>query len=363
MVLDELVKKNEDLIERFNVKAYLEAKNFAVVGAIAALEITNEVQKNFVKNIDIPQTEDEMLMHLYGMLQALFVSVDGLYALAYELSGSKKFININQNADMRELKHIRNDVVGHPANRNIRTQGNAYCILQKEKLSTKEFTYFICSDRKIEERKVDLVSLIKSYYIEANALLKVLFNISNSGIANERLFELMEKVLRAFPNNDYLSKLDSLYNDYLLKYPDATKKQDRFVWRYELIKKIINYDFNSNDELIEELKNDIIYMELEKTYTLLAGKPFFDKYIHSYGTLVKSMYRFLRKNNDLYSIKDYLCDMSHPLFYDTFLKFKSKARLNPTVSIYLSCVNTLIEKNDSDLVYAYMLPVKNFKKK
>lgn len=363
MILTELVQKNESLIEKFNLKAYFEAKNYAIAGALVALEITNEVQKNYIKNIDKNQAEDEILMHLYGMLQALFVSVDGLYALSYELSGSKKYININQNPEMRELKHIRNDVVGHPANRNIRSVGNAYCILQKNKLSTREFTYYICSDKGIKERKVKLVNLIEAYYLETNELLKVLFNISDSAIANEFLFEAMDKIIRKFPETGYVKDLEDLYHNYIDKYPTATKKQDRFIWRYELVRSIIDYNFSSSNQLINELKEDIIYLELEKTYVILTGKPFFDKYIHSFGTLIKSMYRFLRKNVDLCQHKDYLCDMSHPLFFDTFAKFKERAKTNPTVSLYLEVVEELIKIDNSDLVYAYMLPLKNFKQK
>ena len=60
MTLGKYVEENEYLIEKFNIKAYLTKKNYAVVGALAALEITNEVQKYFasimnknIKHIEI----------------------------------------------------------------------------------------------------------------------------------------------------------------------------------------------------------------------------------------------------------------------------------------------------------------------
>ncbi len=361
MALEKLVSVNEDLIEKFNIKAYREQQNYAVVGALAALEITNEVQKCYIKNIDIDKTIDEALMNLYGMLQSLFVSVDGLYALSYELGGSKKFINLNQNNDMRELKHIRNDIVGHPANRNLRSKGNAYCILEKDKLSSKALSYLICSERGYERRNINLVSLINSYYEEANSLLKTLYDLSNTTIQNEYLCDLANKALRAYPDLLYKDYLAELYKTYLEKYPNASKKQHRFIWRYELINKVIEYEPILEDEEIKGLKDDILFMEILKAYNIITGKPLFDKYIHKYNTLVKAMYRFLRKNPDLYHLKDYLIDYSHPLFYDTFLKFRKRSAKNPCVTKYLDLINDLINKDDGDLIYAYMLPVKDFK--
>lgn len=358
MDISNLVRSNEDLIEKFDVKVYEQEKNYPVLGALQALEITNEVQKYYVKNIDKDKNIDELLMQLYGMLQSLFVSVDALYALSYALVGSKKFLNINQNKDMRELKYIRNDVVGHPANRNIRTKGEAYCFLDKKSLTSKTFKYLICSEKGIDVRNVDLVSLVSAYYVEANNALNNLFNLAKISIANDHLINLARRMINEFPNPSYLDTLNQIYTYYLDKYKNARASEHRFLWRYYLVELINKYQFKNISKLGKELKEDIIYIELEKIYTILSGMKV-TKRLYKYHTLYKSLNRFIRKNRDLAQVKDILCDFSHPLFLTTFNKFVKKAKNNPTVTEYLDYVKELILANEADLVYAYMVPLKN----
>ena len=59
MTLEKYVEENEYLIEKFNIKAYLTKKNYAVVGALSALEITNEVQKYFASINDLKVNIDD----------------------------------------------------------------------------------------------------------------------------------------------------------------------------------------------------------------------------------------------------------------------------------------------------------------
>lgn len=361
MRISALVKENEQIIETYNIKSYLESKRYAIYGAISALEITNEVQKNYVRLLDEEKKIDTLLMQLYGMLQSLFVSVDSLYQLSYELVGSKKFININQNIHMRELKHIRNDVVGHPANRSLRGSGDSYCVLQKDELTSYGFTYLIYSKNGITKRTVNIVDLVEAYYEEANSLLEFLLKVANTTIDNQILIDVAEKVLLEFSDGDYLKELDHLYSLYLKRYPDASKKQHRFVWRYGLVKKIDDFNFKNISKLGLELKQDVIFNELERIYVILSGNDYKRVVNHAKGTLVKSMYRFLRKNKDLYAVKNNLCDFSHPHFYDTYRKFLLRAQKNPTVLEYLHYLEELIDFGDGDLIYAYMSLLKSYK--
>lgn len=73
----------------------------------------------------------EVILRLYGLLQALFVCIDSLYTLTFKITGTKNFININDNKALRELKYIRNDVVGHPTNR-IVDDKTEYAILNPD---------------------------------------------------------------------------------------------------------------------------------------------------------------------------------------------------------------------------------------
>ena len=128
--MDKLVLENEKLIENFDINYYLDNKNYPVASALSALETTNEIQKSYFKDSVSNFDLSDNVLRLYALLQGLFVSIDSLYALTYSLTKSKNFININVNEHLRELKYIRNDVVGHPANRVLDSDALAYCILE-----------------------------------------------------------------------------------------------------------------------------------------------------------------------------------------------------------------------------------------
>lgn len=355
MTLEELVAENEYLIEKFNIKAYQTKKDYAVVGALCALEITNEVQKFFSSTLELEKDCSEKLMHLYGLLQSLFVSIDALYELAELISGSKKFININQNSDLRNLKHIRNDVVGHPANRSTRSKEAAYCILDKETITNTNFTYFICKQSQITTRQVELIPLVMAYYKETNMLLSSLLNISNLTIGNEHLVLLITNLVKRYPYSSYLKDLEKIYHDYMERYKDKTI-MNRFVWRYDLIKKIEEFRTFTIDK---DLKDDVIYLQLAKLYNIITAKNLVRT---SHGDIIKLTYRFMRKNLDLFNERVYLCDMSHPYFNETLNKFLKRASKNRSVLYYFEVLAKLADLGESDLVYAYALPLKNFKK-
>src|SRR5690606_7520604 len=59
-----------------------------------------------------------ILLDVFGLMQSLFVGIDALYQLSFSVTKYKYHININQNKNLRMLKYLRNDVVGHPTNRN-----------------------------------------------------------------------------------------------------------------------------------------------------------------------------------------------------------------------------------------------------
>lgn len=348
------VLKNEELIESFDVKAYKEKKNYAVYGALAALEVTNEVQKCYFEE-GATEDKSKLLMNLYGLLQSLFVSIDALYQLSYKITNSKKFININMDPNLRELKHIRNDVVGHPANRNTRYNYNAYCILDKNSLTKDSFSYHIYSDFNVKEKKVNLLNIVNAYYTETNKILKTLLNATDK--ENLHVLVLAEEALKLFPKPIYLEKLENLYKEYLDRYPNAERKQHRFIWRYDLIKQLLDYDVSYSDMLIE-LKEDVIYLELQKIYTLITDKSNYYSFNHKYGLLYKALNRFFIKNSDLNNYKKYLLDFSSPYFNDIFNEVKNRVRVTDHLYVYVKLVEKLIEENNSDLIYAFMLVIK-----
>ena len=190
--MKDLILKNEKIIEKFEVEYYLKTKDYSVSSALSDLETTNEIQKRyFVKE----ETNDigENLLNLYALLQSLFVSIDSLYALAYALTKSKNFININKNEDLRKLKYIRNDVVGHPSNRTYNSKDLAYCILDDNSVTKQGFSYNIYFNDNIEKVDIDLNSIIDAYYIECNNLLEDIYGVARE---NKNSSKLTRKHLR-----------------------------------------------------------------------------------------------------------------------------------------------------------------------
>ena len=96
-----IIKLNEEKIEKFDINYYIENKNFQMASALSALNVTNEIQKSYIKEENNLSIGDNAL-RLYALLQGLFVSIDSLYAIAYALTKSKRFININNNPDLRK---------------------------------------------------------------------------------------------------------------------------------------------------------------------------------------------------------------------------------------------------------------------
>ncbi|MDE6407361.1 MAG: hypothetical protein K2K50_01990, partial [Anaeroplasmataceae bacterium] len=162
-MLRDLILENEEKIEKFDLEYYKNQKNYPILAALCALETTNEIQKCYYNLED--NTSEFNVLKLYALLQSLFVSVDSLYALSFSLTKSKSFININKNPILRELKYIRNDVVGHPANRMFNATTLAYCILDDSSVTKNSFSYNIFSGQGVENKNVDISKIIENYYI------------------------------------------------------------------------------------------------------------------------------------------------------------------------------------------------------
>ena len=96
----DLVKESKEKIKKFDLDFYFEQKNYQMASAISALLTTNEIQECFLKD-EKELDKGDYSLRLYALLQSLFVGIDSLYAIAYALTKSKSFININANADVR----------------------------------------------------------------------------------------------------------------------------------------------------------------------------------------------------------------------------------------------------------------------
>ena len=278
--LKEIISLNDKLIKKFNLDYYFSNKKYDVAAAIKALDNSNMIQKSYLKLTNNLTLEDHILK-LYALLQSLFVAIDSLYALTYGIVKSKSFININNNKKLRELKYIRNDVVGHPSNRLIKDSIIAYAILDESSITDEGFLYKIYTEDEIIVKEVVIADLINSYYEESNYLLNELFKMSNNIIEQDSLKTKIINTLDALvKGKEYLD----LLNDFILEYKEkykADNNHNRIIWRYNLILKLNELsDLDSkNNEVIKA--NDYIHVHvvptgntelLHKKYPCSGGK-------------------------------------------------------------------------------------------
>lgn len=358
-----MVEDNKKRIEKFDLDYYFKSNNYQMAAALSALNITNEIQLSYIKEENNLTTGD-CALRLYALLQGLFVSIDSLYAIAYSLTKSKSFININNNPDLRALKYIRNDVVGHPSNRVINSNDLAYCILDETSINKNEFSYNIYSNDGIEKRVIIVNDILNSYYKEANDLLDELYNIATNNKNNTTLENSINTVInKYFEGANYKKYFDLFVKEYKALYPDSKKNQHRILWRSELINKLYSYKSNNSD--INDVISYCIGLELIKIYELIFGLKFHLTINKKTPKMISSFYRFLNKNKELIPLLDYLKDSDHPLFKNSLTKIYNKAierKIEPTRS-YLKMILNAYAKNDLDLVYALALPIKEYKKK
>lgn len=362
--MEKLVRENERRIEKFDSKYYLSIKNYAMASAISALETTNEIQKSYFKSVNNELSIEDNILRLYALLQGLFVSVDSLYSLALSLTKSKSFININNNKDLRQLKYIRNDVVGHPSNRVLNNDVLAYCILDNESITTESFCYNIYTKDGITKKEINIIDILKSYYSEANALLDELYRLAKNDKNKTSLEALISVCLDDyFMNRDYISSFYNFIDEYNKLYPNSKKGQHRILWRKDLIEKLIHYKC-----FTEEEKNVISYcigLELIKIYELVYQSKYKVETLKKTPMYISSFYRFLNKNKSLYSYLEYIDNTEHPMFIASIKALRNEAekkKINGAVK-YLDMIISLHKQNELDIVYALALPIKEYKRK
>lgn len=363
-MIEKMVYENESHIEKFDIQFYLNEKNYPVASALSALETTNEIQKSyFKKHLDNLEVSDNVL-RLYALLQGLFVSVDSLYALAFSLTKSKSFININRNQDLRELKYIRNDVVGHPANRVYNSETLAYCILNNQSITTNEFSYSIYTAEGKNEKKVDILKLLEAYYLECNNLLAELYKVALDK-RNGTFLELqIQKTLDAYSlGANYCDDLKVLKKEYKKLYPNAQASQHRVLWRIDLIDEIEKYKTNDSD--VEDLKHYCIGLEIVKIYELIYQQSNIASVSKRLPYLISNCYRFFNNNQGLCPHIEKIFDLKNPSFFSSIEQLidMAKRKKQNGALRYFSLLKSLALQKKDALLYALALPLKEYNRK
>ncbi len=358
----DLFKQYKNKLKKYDYNYYLQRKNYQIASALGALDTSSCIIDAYL--IEEPSlSKEEYVLRLYALLQGLFVSVDSLYSLTVALTGTKNFININNNIHLRNLKYVRNNVVGHPSNR-IYGGNDAYCILDNDRITKNFFTYNIYTKDNIKNITVDTNELIASYLKEANNLLDELYSVVNKYVGSSEIKILISDVLdHYYRNGHYINELNRFIDKYRQTYPSAKKEQHRILWRYELIMKLDAIS-NSNKNLIEVI-NYCIGLELNKMYKHIMCKDYKHRDEFELPSMILSMYRFFNRNPEYVPYIDHLKDHDDPLFFESLKAVYEGVSLKKMQGAmdYLGFLITLYMANQSDLIYAIALPISEYRKK
>lgn len=365
MSLFDLVKENEELIHSFQIEKEIEKKEYQILSALNTLDNTNEIGEYYSLSLDEGNVSlGEKLFRIYGILQSLFVSIDSLYILAYAYTNSKSYININQNPALRELKYLRNDVVGHPTNRVYENDELGYCILMKENiLDESNFSYSIFIDGNETKHAVNLNDCLTNFYIESNSVLKRLHDYLNSSSDLLDMREIADRLYDSFYNNSNYKEVLSEIKSIFIKNNIKSTTEHRALWRFEVMDALDNFKASNSNE--EELQKFALAFEINKICEIINPlvKGLTIKY--KLPKYVSSFFRFLHQNTRLDSLINYLYDMTHPLFVSSVNKIMvlSKAASAFYVYDYMKLLLSLAENKQGNLVYAFGILTKKYNKK
>ncbi len=311
----------------------------------------------FIASNESTKEKGEKILDLYGLLQVLFVCIDTLYQLSYKITSSKNFININENKALRELKYIRNDVVGHPTNRLV-DKHIEYAILNGEDIKDDCFSYHIYFDGNETLKNVKYKDLIDAYYKEAYEFICAI----DSYVTSAQTTYLIDDIINIY--NAFINDKDIRVHLSMLKKACSKEEQDsRIFKKINLITRLFkDYQKESSSTLRYIISYQIAKL-VEYVCTAENIKQTF-KMIRMPNSL-KKVFEFFDNNKELVELLNNIYDYNHPLFtssIDHIIK-AAKRQKNHNVIDYFSTIQEYSFKHDKDYVYAYSIVLKEYKNK
>lgn len=331
-------------------------KNMGIVSIHTLLNI-NFIIEDYLNSYQEKNSDGKKLILIFGLLQGLFAGIDSLYSIGKALNLNKVLINLNQNKIIKEIKRIRNDVVGHPSYRYYDDKSIGYCLMDVDHITSSKIVYQCYSKEKnfmeTIKKEVDMVEVIDNYYIECNNI--IINTIKYVEIKSSLpIVNLLSEVLNVFTNYQKEIKdfktLENIKNVYSNLMGLSENTNDRILWRINNIFYMFSLEKN---EFVDHLTN----LEIKKLYELVFV---LEKQINNeakrtrlyfYGSdLLNKLKRKLRKfekyNKDIYT------DNDNPLF-DKLIK--DLINISKEDSKYLSFskwLESIFTKNDNIMLYA-----------
>lgn len=322
--------------------------HFKIKSCIQVLRQSEGIIESFLEKQDIVD-ESDILIYIFGLLQNLFVSIDALYDLTKLTMSNKYAINVNQNKNLRELKYIRNDIVGHPTHRTYSTGGVGFSIFSVPETSMGVITYethfFKQKNHDTIKHHIKTQELIDDYHLESRQIIEeiethlrkahakpeisLLARQLFDGIQLESFdYHLLQRIKEEFSSNRELSK----------------ESHNRLLWRLDLLSVLDNWKETDVEKraFIQYLKEEQAYKIYEMSSRMESVDPLFIKINHP--VLLQSFFRFIREDESREQYIKYLKSFDHPYFQADLNELIEDAKNNLRVSKLL----TWLQKQTSE---------------
>lgn len=348
------MEKVNEIIDKLSQD--IDSKSSVLKSCYITIKNNHKAIEYFENSMNEKYETGQAVLRLYGFLQALFVCIDTLYMMTLKITGTKNFININDNKALRELKYIRNDVVGHPTNR-IVDDKTEYAILNPDDIKNEEFTYSVFSD--VEYKKhVVFADLLKAYKDEAFKLLNALDAYVTSAKTPYLLDDAIN-IYETFLNGDDIRGHLALFKR---KYKEGNINS-RISRRIKLVGRLFT-DFEKNPDGV---KRYVTAYHLYKLVSMIAADEDLNSRIKPLrlpNTLSK-IFQFFDNNPLLIHHFECIYDANHPMFYSSIEQIIKAAKKlkNKTVSDYFEQIKEAAYKHDNEYVYAYAAVLREYKGK
>lgn len=324
------------------------------------LDRIDDVLASFSKRKSV--ATPDILLDVYGLFQSLFVGIDALYDLVIGTTQYKHHININSNPVLRELKYIRNDIVGHPTHRTYDDGMYGFSMIRESDLTRETLiydTYIVSKKETITKSKtICFKELINNFIAEKNIILDDLVQFINSKPKQNNLVGLTYSLLNKALLDEYnLIDLETISDAYAHEYDDDIDDNHRFVWRLQLLNKLFEWQNRDWEEYVNYLRKYQAY----KLYEIACdiNEISLEKIHIPIPKVLVQFYHFLRKHPYQLHLLDNLADVHHPLFQSDVEQLLS---LHPPKQV-IRLLKWLLSFEDGDYVQMIGTSLKAYKKK
>lgn len=314
--------------------------HFKIKSCIQVLRQSEGIIESFLEKQDIVD-ESDILIYIFGLLQNLFVSIDALYDLTKLTMSNKYAINVNQNKNLRELKYIRNDIVGHPTHRTYSTGGVGFSIFSVSLTSMHMITYethfFKQKFHETFKHHIKTKELIDDYHLESKQIIDEIETHLRKSQAKPEVSLLARQLFEGIQLESFDYHLLQRIKDEFSENRELNKEShNRLIWRLDLLSVLDNWKETDPEKraFIQYMKEEQAYKIYEMTSIMESVEP---KYIKiSHPVLLQSFFRFIKDEESREKYLKYLKTFDHPYHQADIDELLSDARNNLRVTKLLS---------------------------